>query len=186
MEQSLRKSIPWRWVTQVLLVVVADPNSKALVPFIVWFSKCQSPRSLIPTESSWKTTRFPWQSPECTPGAGAELSPRPEPWLPALNCVTRVPRAKVSPAATSGLSTKLGRSQEISSPFPGKGSRSFQLVQSLCTCGSRAGNTWLSWLSPRHGDGHKSTLCHSGRSSGRLGWEGLCWDWCVYTLRWEL
>lgn len=130
MEQSSRKFIPWRWMAQVLLAVVADPSTQALV----WISSPQlrgspSVKALIPMESSWKTTRFPWQSPRCTPGAGAELSPRPELSSPALNCVTAVPWAKVSPAATSGLLTKLGRSQELSSPFPGKGSRSSQLIQ---------------------------------------------------------
>lgn len=43
--------------------------------------------------------------------------------------------------------------------------------KSLCTSGSRAGDTWLSWLSPRHGDRHKSTLW---RSSGRQTGTRVC------------
>lgn len=63
--------------------------------------------------------------------------------LRALNKAGREPRASLA----------LSRERITELPARSKG---------LCTSGSCAGNTWLSWLSPRHGDSHQPALCHSG------------------------
>lgn len=63
MEQSSRKFIPWRCMTQVLLAAFADPSSKTLVQSSSpQLRGSASVKALIPMESSWKSTRIPWQS----------------------------------------------------------------------------------------------------------------------------